>query len=298
LTSKLYVKRDVPFPLYEINVLDATDEELLEISRETGVGLDLREMRAVKEHYRREGRNPTDVEFQCIGQTWSEHCYHKTFKGKIVSDDGVYENILKNFIARVVRELNPPWCISVFEDNAGIVEFDDRYAVAVKVETHNHPSAIEPFGGAATGIGGVIRDILGVWAEPIANTDVLCFGPLDYEYEKLPRGVKHPRFIFKGVVAGIGHYGNNMGIPTVNGAVYFDEGYVGNVVVYCGCLGIMPKDRYIKAVKPGHVIVLAGGRTGRDGIHGVTFASAELTEESEIVSRHRPRWRRDILRRL
>ncbi len=285
MTSKLYIKRDVPFPLYEINVLEASDEELLEISRETGVGLDLREMRAVKEHYRREGRNPTDVELQCIGQTWSEHCYHKTFKGKIVSDDGVYENILKNFIARVVRELNPPWCISVFEDNAGIVEFDDRHAVAIKVETHNHPSAIEPFGGAATGVGGVIRDILGVWAEPIANTDVLCFGPLDYEYEKLPRGVKHPRFIFKGVVAGIGHYGNNMGIPTVNGAVYFDEGYVGNVVVYCGCLGIMPKDRYIKALKPGHVIVLAGGRTGRDGIHGVTFASAELTEESEIVSR-------------
>jgi phosphoribosylformylglycinamidine synthase II len=157
--------------------------------------------------------------------------------------------------------------------------------VAIKVETHNHPSAIEPFGGAATGLGGVIRDILGVWADPIACTDVLCFGPLDYDFEKLPEGVKHPRFLFSGVVDGIGSYGNSMGIPTVNGATVFHKDYTGNVVVYAGCVGVIPKDQYIRNVRPGDLVVLAGGRTGRDGIHGVTFASAELTEESEEVSR-------------
>jgi len=153
------------------------------------------------------------------------------------------------------------------------------------VETHNHPSAIEPFGGAATGVGGVIRDILGVWADPIACTDVLGFGSLNYDYDKLPQGVKHPKYLFRGVVAGIGCYGNNMGIPTVNGGIFFDESYVGNVVVYCGCIGLLPKSKFAKNARSGDVILIVGGRTGRDGIHGVTFASAELTEESEEISR-------------
>ncbi|MEM0240563.1 MAG: phosphoribosylformylglycinamidine synthase subunit PurL [Candidatus Nezhaarchaeales archaeon] len=258
----------------------------MKISSDMGIGLSLEEMRAVKTYFKSEGRNPTDVELQTIGQTWSEHCFHKTFKGIVKTSDGrIIDNMFKTYIASVVKELNPEWCFSVFEDNAGIVDFVEGYAIAVKVETHNHPSAIEPFGGAATGIGGVIRDILGVWAEPIANIDVLCFGPLDYDYLKLPQGVKHPRYLFKGVVAGIAHYGNNMGIPTVCGAICFDEGYVGNVVVYCGCIGILPKDKYFRKIKQGHSIILAGGRTGRDGIHGVTFASAELTEESEEKSR-------------
>jgi phosphoribosylformylglycinamidine synthase len=173
----------------------------------------------------------------------------------------------------------------VFEDNAGIIKFEGETAIAVKVETHNHPSAIEPFGGAATGTGGVIRDVLGVWADPIACTDVLGFGPLDYKFSELPQGVKHPKYVYRGVVAGIGHYGNNMGIPTVNGGIYFDESYVGNVVVYCGCVGTLPIQKYVRNAKPGHHLILAGGRTGRDGIHGVTFASLELTKESEQVSR-------------
>ncbi|MHC1600816.1 MAG: phosphoribosylformylglycinamidine synthase subunit PurL [Candidatus Nezhaarchaeales archaeon] len=282
----LYRKLDLPFDVYEINVLESDDNLLMKISLDMGIGLNLEEMRAVKAYFQSEGRNPTDVELQTIGQTWSEHCYHKTFKGIIKTTDGrIIDNMFRTYIASVVKELNPDWCVSVFEDNAGLVDFVDGYAIAVKVETHNHPSAIEPFGGAATGIGGIIRDILGVWADPIANTDVLCFGPLDYDYSKLPPGVKHPRYLFKGVVAGIGHYGNNMGIPTVNGAIYFDEGYVGNVVVYCGCIGILPKDKYFRRIKPGDSIIIAGGRTGRDGIHGVTFASAELTEESEETSR-------------
>ncbi len=274
-----------PFEHYLIELRNASREELIEIAETLGLGLTPEEMEAIRDYYTLFGRPATDVELQTYDQTWSEHCYHKTFKGLIETPEGVVDGLLKTYIRRVVEELRPSWCLSVFEDNAGIIEFDEEHAIAVKVETHNHPSAIEPFGGAATGTGGVIRDVLGVWADPIACTDVLCFGPLDTPYEALPRGVKHPTYLFRGVVAGIGAYGNNMGIPTVNGAIYFDEGYIGNVVVYAGCIGIMRKDEYIRAVKPGDWIVLAGGRTGLDGIHGVTFASAELTEESEVVSR-------------
>lgn len=281
----LYIKRDLPFELFEINLLDVDEKQLLQASVELGIGLNLREMKKVQGYFRKKGRNPTDIELQTIGQTWSEHCFHKTFKGDVTTEDGRIESLFKTYIAKATSELNLPWCLSVFEDNAGIIQFEDGYAVAAKVETHNHPSAIEPFGGAATGTGGVIRDILGVWADPIACTDVLCFGPLDYEYEKLPPGIKHPKYLYRGVVAGIGCYGNNMGIPTVNGAIYFDESYVGNIVVYCGCVGILPTEKFVKNAKPGDIVVVVGGKTGRDGIHGVTFASAELTEESEEVSR-------------
>jgi phosphoribosylformylglycinamidine synthase len=285
MTANLYVRRKTPFSLFDVRVLEASDEQLLEMSRELGLALTLQEMKVVRNCFDGKGRNPTDVELQTIGQTWSEHCFHKTFKDKIKFNGKQIDGLFKTYIANATKKISPRWCFSVFEDNAGIVNFDKGYGIAVKVETHNHPSAVEPFGGAATGTGGVIRDILGVWAEPIACTDVLGFGPLDFEYEKLPSGVKHPRYVYMGVVAGIGSYGNNMGIPTVNGAVYFDESYTGNVVVYCGCVGLLPFDRFRKNAKAGDVIVLAGGKTGRDGVHGVTFASAELTEKSEMVSR-------------
>jgi len=280
-----YVKKDVPFELVEIDLKDADDKQLIKISRELGIALNLTEMKLIQNYFSRKKRNPTDVELQTIGQTWSEHCYHKTFKGDITTPEGEIRSLFKTYIAKATEELDPSWCISVFEDNAGIIEFDKNYAIAAKVETHNHPSAIEPFGGAATGTGGVIRDILAVWADPIACTDVLCFGPLDYDYGKLPPGTKHPKYVYRGVVAGIGSYGNNMGIPTVNGAIHFDESYVGNVVVYCGCIGILPKDKFVKDTRAGDIALLVGGETGRDGIHGVTFASAELTKESEEVSR-------------
>lgn len=286
MTVPLYVRKNLPFELYEISLLEANEEQMLKISEELGLALNLQEMKAIRDYFVKKNRNPTDVELQTLGQTWSEHCFHKTFKGVITTSKGEKINSLfKTYIAKATRELNKSWCVSIFEDNAGIIQFEDDIAIAVKVETHNHPSAIEPFGGAATGTGGVIRDVLGVWAEPIACTDVLGFGPLDYDFSKLPPGVKHPKYVYRGVIAGIGHYGNNMGIPTINGALYFDESYVGNVVVYCGCVGILPVKKYVKNAKPGHWIVLAGGRTGRDGIHGVTFASLELTEESEEVSR-------------
>ena len=285
MDGSLYKERCLPFPLYEILLRGAGDEQLLQISNELAIGLNLEEMKEVQKYFATEKGNPTDVELQTIGQTWSEHCYHKTFKGEIIVDNKKIKSLFKTYIAKVAHELKPAWCFSIFEDNAGIVNFDKGFGVAVKVETHNHPSAIEPFGGAATGVGGVIRDVLGVWADPIACMDVLGFGPLDYDYATLSAGIKHPKYVYSGVVSGIGAYGNNMGIPTVNGAIYFDESYVGNVVVYCGCVGILPESKYARAIKPNDTIVLVGGKTGRDGIHGVTFASTELTEKSEEVSR-------------
>ena len=187
---------------------------------------------------------------------------------------------------KATRELNRPWCVSVFKDNSGIIRFDDKYNVCFKVETHNHPSALEPYGGAGTGIGGVIRDPLGTGqgAKPIINTDVFCFGPPDYDHKKLPKGVLHPKRVMKGVVSGVRDYGNRMGIPTSNGAVLFDERYLGNPLVFCGNVGIMPKDTAGKSIDPGDFVVVVGGRTGRDGIHGATFSSGELTVESEEIS--------------
>jgi phosphoribosylformylglycinamidine synthase len=283
MTQRLYIEGPYEFQLVKINLLVADDDELQQISQDLGLALNSDEMKGIKAYFSRRRRNPTDVELQTIGQTWSEHCFHKIFKGAIVDPDGnlVVDGLLKSYIVEATKTLNKSWCFSVFEDNAGIVEFDRGFGVAIKVETHNHPSAVEPFGGAATGTGGVIRDVLGVWAEPIACTDVLCFGPQNYPFEKLPEGVKHPQYIFRGVVSGIGFYGNNMGIPTVNGAIFFEEGYVGNPLVYCGCVGILPLARYVNNTKSGDAIILVGGRTGSDGIHGVTFASLELTEEAE-----------------
>ncbi|MBM4448582.1 MAG: phosphoribosylformylglycinamidine synthase subunit PurL [Chloroflexi bacterium] len=250
-------------------------------------GFSTDEFQAIIDYYRKQGRNPTDVELETLAQTWSEHCVHKTFKGRFTLGDKVVDNLLKSTVMKATRELDKPWCLSVFVDNAGVIDFDGRWALCFKVETHNHPSAVEPYGGAATGIGGVIRDPLGtgLGAKPIANTDVFCFGPPDLPYDKLPQGVLHPRRMFKGVRAGVADYANRLGIPTLNGAVLFDERYVANPLVYCGTLGLLPKQIARRGQqKPGDKVILVGGRTGRDGIHGVTFASEQLTEASTTTS--------------
>src|SRR6516165_5675159 len=267
------------------------DAGLVEISRSGQLSLSLAEMKAIQEHFRAAGRDPTDVELETVAQTWSEHCSHKTLKGPIDFDGRRIDNLLKETIfgatQEIRRRLGPEdWCVSVFEDNAGVVKFGDKHHVCFKVETHNHPSAIEPYGGANTGLGGVIRDPLGtgLGATPICNTDVFCFAPPETPPESLPPGVLHPLKVLKGVVAGVRDYGNRVGIPTVNGAVCFDERYLANPLVYCGTVGLIPVDRAHKAARDGDLIVVVGGRTGRDGIHGATFSSIELTAESESVS--------------
>src|SRR4030067_3457234 len=250
MNANLYIQRKAVF---EVALAKATDRQLNEINNELALGLSPQELKDTQVYFEKENRSPPDVELQTVSQTWSEHCYHKTFKGKIILNGKEIDSLFKTYIAKATKEINPPWCFSVFEDNAGIVRFDKGYGIAAKVETHNHPSAVEPFGVAAPGVGGVIRDILGVWADPIACTDVLGFGPLDYDYAKLPAGVKHPKYVYMGVTAGIGSYGNNMGIPTGEGAIYFDESYTGNVTVYCGCIGLLPLKKIKKNAEPAHL---------------------------------------------
>ncbi len=271
----------------EIEILGKSEKELLKLSKEKLLSFNSAELTAIQNYYKKLNRNPTDVELETLAQTWSEHCKHKTFSGIIEYREGkkkeVIDNLLKSTIMKATDEIGKKkkgFLISVFKDNAGIVNFNEQYDVAFKVETHNHPSALEPYGGASTGIGGVIRDILGVGlgAKPIANTDVFCFGLFDLPHRKLPKGILHPKRIAKGVRAGVRDYGNRMGIPTVNGAILFDERYLGNPLVYCGTVGIIPKGMNEKKANPGDLAVVIGGRTGRDGIHGVTFASVELEE--------------------
>ena len=356
------------FQLRTVPLRELTDEQLTKLSREGHLFLSLAEMRAIQRYFREQKREPTDIELETLAQTWSEHCVHKTLKSAVdvevqdaegnVVETRRYGNLIKETIFKSTMELtecgaDKDFCLSVFADNAGVIAFDETDAVCFKVETHNHPSAIEPYGGSATGAGGVIRDILGTGlaAKPIANTDVFCVAYPDYGHEAttkvavfslleaqvvellrtklsatvgdqivvkldpqtktfsathkgeavpdalmgqigarsvkefmkrliqpLPKGIIHPKRILQQVVAGVRDYGNRMGIPTLNGAVYFDNQYLGNPLVFCGCVGIIPRDKIAKAAQSGDAIVVMGGRTGRDGIHGATFSSAELTD--------------------
>ncbi len=296
---------------YELEVVhwpitDLDDEGLEALSKDKDLFLNLIEMQTIQKHYRDFGREPTDVELETLAQTWSEHCVHKTLKSSVdmelwhglparedtakmaVPQQVRFDNLLKDTVFRATKELDKDWCISVFADNAGVIEFDEDSAVCFKVETHNHPSALDPYGGSATGIGGVIRDPMGtgMGARPIANTDIFCFGEPDKKLDEIPKGVLHPRRIMKGVVAGVRDYGNRMGIPTVNGAIYFDDRYMANPLVYCGNIGIMDKDKCFKNPQAGNLIVMVGGRIGRDGIHGATFSSGEMTHEHETIFSH------------
>ncbi len=264
------------------------DDELLALSKGRRAALDLAEMRVIQNYFTREGRDPTDVEFESIAQTWSEHCVHKTFKARIdVNANGTeyqIDSLIRTYLKSATDQINASWVISAFVDNAGIIDFDDEFEISFKAETHNHPSAVEPFGGANTGVGGVIRDVLGVSAKPIANTDVLCFGPQDLDPASLPEGVLHPRRVQSGVVAGVQDYGNKIGIPTVNGAILYDEGYTANPLVFCGCVGIAPKGKHHKAPQVADRVIVLGGRTGRDGLRGATFSSMTMDAQTGEVS--------------
>ncbi|HMR66171.1 MAG TPA: phosphoribosylformylglycinamidine synthase subunit PurL [Anaerolineae bacterium] len=278
-----------------ISMRQASDQALLEISSARRLALNLAEMQAIQAYFEKEARDPTDVELEMLAQTWSEHCVHKTFKATIhyigpkpgappdaPPEKQIVSGLLKSYIRSATEKLRKPWIRSTFVDNAGIIAFDQNWDLAFKVETHNHPSALEPFGGANTGVGGVVRDILGVSARPIANTDILCFGPPDLA--EAPAGVLHPRRIADGVVHGIEDYGNKMGIPTVNGAIVYHPGYTANPLVFCGCLGLLPHGSHVTEAQAGDLVVVIGGRTGRDGLRGATFSSMEMDQTTGQIA--------------
>jgi len=310
-----------------------TDEQLLKLSKDGHLFLNLQEMQAIRSHYQTLDRDPTDIELETLAQTWSEHCVHKTLKATVRYVEGrderaSYEeipnalshaahrpghtrnpdgsitihNLLKSTVAAATHELikdGIDWTLSVFRDNSGVIAFDEHWAVNIKVETHNRPSAIEPYGGAATGIGGCIRDVIatGLGAKPIASTDVFCVAdPKNWTANSetkqsatariLPPGVLPPKRVLQDVVAGVRDYGNRMGIPTVSGGVFFDDRYIGNPLVFCGCIGLIPRDLVKGKAHTGDRIIALGGRTGRDGIHGATFSSAELQSTSATEFAH------------
>jgi phosphoribosylformylglycinamidine synthase subunit PurSL len=315
--ERFAVGSDYQLKITSVPFVDLDNDGLIKMSREAHLFLSLDEMQAIQNYYKALStkdikREPRDIELETLAQTWSEHCVHKTLKATIryteptpgisiptantaatlqdrpgheLNPDGsvTINNLLKSTVAAATFKLmkDEPaikeWCISVFKDNSGIVKFDDEDAVCIKVETHNHPSAIEPYGGAATGIGGCIRDVMGtgLGARPIANTDVFCAAFPDTQ--NLPKGVIHPKRVLQQVVAGVRDYGNRMGIPTINGAVAFHPDYLANPLVFAGCIGLIPLDKCFGVTKPGDRIIALGGRTGRDGIHGATFSSDELT---------------------
>ncbi len=307
------VKLDTHHP--QVIDLNISDEELVKLSEKNLWALTLDEMKFIQNYYKREDiqlsrtnqnlpKWPVDIEMEILAQTWSEHCKHKIFSANIkYSEDahafaevedkkinGIFKTYIKDATSYISNELKKDWLISVFTDNAGIVRFDDHIDYCLKVETHNSPSALDPYGGALTGILGVNRDILGcgIGAKPIANTDVLCFAPSDYSQEilaKMPKKLRHPKSILKGVHRGIEDGGNKSGIPTVNGAIMFNDNYAGKPLVYCGTVGVLPqklnsKPTYLKNQKPGDYIVICGGSVGADGIHGATFSSMELKDDA------------------
>jgi phosphoribosylformylglycinamidine synthase subunit PurSL len=282
---------EVPADHYRIlKISDLGGDELFELSKFMKLSLSKEDMLAVQEIYKEWDREPTDVELEVIAQTWSEHCKHRIFGATIEHTvDGESETVKSLFktyiydVSHRIFDSKPGFVLSAFHDNAGFIKLDDKQAVCLKAETHNHPSAIEPYAGANTGLGGVIRDILGAGkgAKPIGSLDVFCFGAPDTSLEDMKAtDVIHPLGMMRGVVRGVRDYGNRMGIPTISGALQFDDAYIYNPLVFCGTAGVIPIDDIDKEVKPDQVVISVGGRTGRDGLKGATFSSAALDSTS------------------
>jgi phosphoribosylformylglycinamidine synthase subunit PurSL len=275
----------MPVGMTAIPLTEMTDEDMIRISKQRQLFLNLCEMQVIQEYFRRLGRYPTDAEIETLAQTWSEHCRHKTFTARLIVNGKEKLPLmtrLKTTAAKYDRNV-----ISSFEDNSGVVYFYDGYGVAAKVETHNSPSAIEPYGGAMTGTGGVVRDIMGTGQgiHCIASTDMFCFAPPNLPTDELPPGCLHPDYLFRRVVAGVRDYGNRMGIPTNNGSVTFHNDFRAKPSVIVGAYGLA-LERFCHKSQPqaGDRIVAVGGRTGRDGIHGATFSSGEMTAQTVTVN--------------
>jgi phosphoribosylformylglycinamidine synthase II len=267
-----------------VPIIGKSMDELLTIGVERGLALDPQELRVVQQHYADLGRDPTDVELETLAQTWSEHCAHKTFRARITTDDGEDRPPLIVMLRNCTEAIDAPFVKSAFVGNAGIVGFRGERTLALKAETHNHPSAVEPFGGANTGVGGVIRDVLGIAHRPVAITDVLCFGPPDTPLADVPDGALHPLRIRDGVIDGVADYGNKIGLPTVAGAILYDPGFTTNPLVFAGCIGVADGWTQHPGPFPGDRIVVLGGRTGRDGIRGATFSSSTMDASTGEVA--------------
>ncbi len=248
-----------------VRLLEAPIDEVHAASEEIGWGFSPEELAAIKDRFEQLDRDPRDIEIEALAQGWSEHCCYKTSKP-----------VLREHVFGIADE------DVLLREDAGVLEFDDEHVYAVRIESHNHPSAVEPYGGAATGVGGILRDITCMGAQPMAVADMLYFGQPDLPEDELPAGVKHPTYLTEGVIAGIRDYGNRVGIPNLAGSIHFHDDYTTNCLVNVGCLGVGKKDDLTRSRSgpPGSVWLLAGGRTGRDGIHGVTFASKDLSEDS------------------
>lgn len=259
-----------------IQIGGRSEDELVEIGRRRALALDPEELVVIQAYYADQGREPTDIELETLAQTWSEHCAHKTFRAAITTDDGEDRSPLIAMLRETTESIDAPFVKSAFVGNAGIIGFDDDTTLALKAETHNHPSAVEPFGGANTGVGGVIRDVLGIGHRPIAITDVLCFGPPETRLEDVPDGALHPLRIREGVIAGVADYGNKIGLPTVAGAILYDPGYTTNPLVFAGCIGSATGWEPDRGPFADDRVILLGGRTGRDGIRGATFSSLTM----------------------
>lgn len=268
-----------------VPITETTDAQLMELSRDK-LFLNLEEMKIVQRYFRTLNRDPRDAELEIIAARWSEHCVHKTFNAKVLVD-GVEKPPLFTRIKDTSRKYFGDDVATAFEDNSGGMRFYDGQVVFVKWETHNSPSALEPKGGAATGSGGVFRDIMGTGqgAKTIMSTDIFAVAPFDMNPALLPPNCISPDALLRGVVSGVRDYGNPMGIPTPNGSVHFHEDFRAKPTVLVGAYGITP-EQYAQKGEPeiGDRVIVIGGRTGRDGIHGATFSSAEMTERTATVN--------------
>jgi len=295
------VELNIPDPelekLGKEGIIDCKLKDGREIRRGP-LALSLNELRVIRKHFQALGRKPTDIELESIAQTWSEHCKHKIFAARLDDIDSIYRSFIKRATEEVRARLgDKDWCVSVFKDNSGVVKFDENLLVCCKVETHNSPSALDPYGGAITGIVGVNRDPMGTGqgARLVANMYGFCFGNPYYKKELPFRNrerknpVLHPRVIFEGVRQGVEHGGNKSGIPTPWGFVIFDDRFMGKPLVFVGTVGVIPREingipgDYKKA-RAGDLIVMAGGRVGKDGIHGATFSSESLHQGSPAAA--------------
>jgi len=272
-------------PTQTIQMRSMNEDALMQLSQDK-LWLNRLEMQEIQNYFKKARRDPTDVEVEILAQTWSEHCSHKTFNAQL-SIDGVKKSSLMSRLKKATKKLDKKWCLSVFKDNAGVIELDRDFGISGKVETHNSPSAIEPYGGAMTGSGGVFRDIMGcgLGSKVIMSTDMFCVGMPDLKAEDVPNGCIHPNKLLKEVVRGVRDYGNRMGIPTNNGSVHFHTDYRAKPSIIVGAYGIIPKKQVNKkTLRVRDTIITIGGKTGRDGIHGVTFASGSMTANTENIN--------------